>query len=107
MNKKTPKDIYYDLCDKYIETMDRGDIVEMAMIEYAEQQVKLFAIPDVRFQLPSDQQVVELAVLFNDGSLDKEILTKMVSLADFIINRLYENGDISKQSSKERNMLKN
>lgn len=46
-NKKTPKDIYYDLCDKYIETMDRGDIVEMAMIEYAEQQVKLFAIPDV------------------------------------------------------------
>jgi len=46
-NQKTPKDIYYDLCDKYIETMDRGDIVEMAMIEYAEQQVKLFAIPDV------------------------------------------------------------
>ena len=57
-NKKTPKDIYYDLCDKYIETMDRGDIVEMAMIEYAEQQVKLFAIPDVRLSLP-DEDVSE------------------------------------------------
>jgi hypothetical protein len=60
-------------------------------------------LPHVRFQLPSDQQVVELAILFNDGNMDKEILTKMVSLADFIIDRLYENGDISKPSSKEGN----
>jgi len=60
-------------------------------------------IPHVRFQLPSDQQIVELAILFNDGNIDKEILTKMVSLADFIIDRLYENGDVSKPSSKEGN----
>jgi hypothetical protein len=60
-------------------------------------------IPHVRFQLPSDQQIVELAILFNDGNIDKEILTKMVSLADFIIDRLYENGDVSKPCSKEGN----
>ena len=60
-------------------------------------------IPRVRFQLPSNQQIVELAILFNDGNMDKEILTKMVSLADFIIDRLYENGDVSKPSSKEGN----
>lgn len=56
---------------------------------------------NANFKRPSDQQIVELAILFNDGNMDKEVLTKMISLADFIIDRLYENGDISKPSSKE------
>ena len=75
-----------------------------AMEEYAKEVVKNNAVlPHVRFQLPSDQQIVELAILFNNGNLDKEILIKMVSLANFIIDRLYENGDVSKPSSKEGN----
>jgi hypothetical protein len=32
---KTPKEIYFELCDKYIETKERAEIVEMAMIQYA------------------------------------------------------------------------
>lgn len=60
-------------------------------------------IQSVRFQLPSDKQIVEIAILFNDGKIDEETLTKMVSMSNFIIDRLYENGDVSKPSRKEGN----
>jgi hypothetical protein len=55
-----------------------------------------------RFKRPTDDQVVGLAILFNDGELDQEVLVKMVSLADLIIDRLYENGDVLIPSTKEQ-----
>ena len=60
-------------------------------------------IPRVRFQLPSDQEIIEIAILFNDGEINTKKLTDMVAMCQFVIDRLYENGDISKQSSKEGN----
>jgi hypothetical protein len=56
-----------------------------------------------RFKMPTDKQVVDIAILFNEGNLDTEKLADMVGMADFIIDRLYENGDVSKPSSKENN----
>jgi hypothetical protein len=54
-----------------------------------------------RFKMPTDNQLVSLAVIFNDGKIDREKLADMVAYGQFIINRLYENGDIGKPSSKE------
>jgi hypothetical protein len=53
------------------------------------------------FRKPTDKEIVSVAILFNDGKLDKEKLSDMVAMADFIIDRLYENRDISIPSSKE------
>ena len=55
-----------------------------------------------RFKKPTDKQRVELAILFNDGVLDQHKLTDMVAYAEFIIDRLYENGDITQPSEKEK-----
>ena len=57
----------------------------------------------VRFQLPSDEQLINIAILFNDGNLESEKLSDMVGMCQFVIDRLYENGDIMKPSSKEGN----
>lgn len=57
-----------------------------------------------RFLRPTDKQVIEIAILFNDGSIDEEKLTDMVAMADLIIDRLYDNGDVSKPSIKELNI---
>lgn len=54
-----------------------------------------------RFKRPTDQQVVGMAILVNDGKIEQEKLADMVALADMIIDRLYENGDITIPSLKE------
>jgi hypothetical protein len=56
-----------------------------------------------RFTMPTDTQMIELAILFNDGKLELEKLTDMVSYASLILDRLHEHGNISKTSSKEFN----
>lgn len=55
----------------------------------------------VRFQLPSDKQMIEIAILFNDGKLEQQKLSDMVAYGQFIVDRLYENGDVGIPSSKE------
>jgi len=114
-HKDLPKEIFFEEkvgsngihCLDYENETDikyiRADVVAQMLVSGIQSDNGKLPIPHVRFQLPSDQQIVELAILFNDGNIDKEILTKMVSLADFIIDRLYENGDVSKPSSKEGN----
>jgi hypothetical protein len=54
-----------------------------------------------RFTKPDDKTLVEIALLFNDGKIQKSKLRDMVAMSEFIIDRLYENGDVSKPSSKE------
>jgi|WetSurMetagenome_2_1015567.scaffolds.fasta_scaffold596911_1 hypothetical protein len=54
-----------------------------------------------RFQKPSDKELVEIALLFNDGKLQKTKLRDMVAMSEFIIDRLYENGNCMTKSSKE------
>jgi len=55
----------------------------------------------VRFQLPSDKQMVDIAILFNDGKLERQKLADMLAYGQFIVDRLYENGDVGIPSSKE------
>ena len=55
----------------------------------------------VRFQLPSDKQTIDIAILFNDGKLERQKLADMVAYGQFIVDRLYENGDVGIPSSKE------
>jgi hypothetical protein len=57
----------------------------------------------VRFQLPSAQQLIEVAILFNEGVMDREAIGRMVAMSQWILDRLHENGDIEKPSSKEGN----
>lgn len=55
-----------------------------------------------RFKMPSDDQIIKIALIFNDGRLDAEELANMVSMCEFVVSRLYENGDIMIPSSKEK-----
>ena len=55
-----------------------------------------------RFILPTDEQIVKMALIFNDGKLDPKELMNMVAMCMFVIDRLYENGDIMIPSSKEK-----
>jgi len=57
----------------------------------------------VRFQMPTDEQIAKAAIVFNDGRIDEEELTNMISLCLFVVDRLYDNGDIMIPSSKEKN----
>jgi len=56
-----------------------------------------------RFKRPTDDQIVKAAIVFNEGRMNPEELTNMVSLADWIIDRLYENGDITIPAVNETN----
>ena len=52
--------------------------------------------------MPTDKQLIDIAILFNDGKLDKEKLACMVGMCQFVLDRLQENNDVSKASSKEK-----
>lgn len=59
-----------------------------------------------RFKKPSSDELVEFALLFQTNSgedpINREVLIEMVGFASMVIDRLYENGDITKPSSKEK-----
>jgi len=65
--------------------------------------LKPVEIPEIteRFKKPTDKQLVEIALLFNDGKLQKSKLRDMIAMCEFILDRLYENNDVMKPSSKE------
>jgi len=54
-----------------------------------------------RFTMPTDEQLIELAILFNDGILDIDELSKMVGITQFVLHRLHEHDDITKKSKLE------
>lgn len=56
-----------------------------------------------RFEMPTDQEVIHMAVLFNDGEVDVDKLRDMVAMCQFVLDRLHENGNIKTPSSKEEN----
>jgi hypothetical protein len=45
--------------------------------------------------------MIDIAILFNDGKLERQKLADMVAYGQFIVDRLYENGDVGIPSSKE------
>ena len=54
-----------------------------------------------RFDMPTDKQLIDLAILFNNGQVNLDKLTDMVAMCEFVLNRLYENGTVLKPSLKE------
>ncbi len=54
-----------------------------------------------RFTKPTTEQLIDIAILFSDGKRDHLTLSEMVGMCNFVIDRLYENGDVLKKSSKE------
>lgn len=58
--------------------------------------------PDTpRFKMPTGEQLVATAIIFNEGKVDKDSLVNMVGMCLFVLDRLYENNDIMIPSSKE------
>jgi hypothetical protein len=68
-----------------------------AMHEFASQSRPITE----RFLKPTDKELVEISLLFNKGKIQKSKLVDMVAMAEFIIDRLFENGNVSTPSSKE------
>jgi len=73
-----------------------------AVIDYFDNQMT----QSERFKKPTDQQLVEFAILVNDGELDREKLTGMVAMCEMIIDRLHEHGDVTIKSTIEKELEK-
>ena len=54
-----------------------------------------------RFKMPSDEQLMEFAILFNEGAIEPEKLGSMVAMSKVLIERLHENGDVLIPSANE------
>lgn len=54
-----------------------------------------------KIEWPTDEHLIKIAVLFNDGKLEKDKLADMIGYATFMLDRLKENGDVLTPSSKE------
>jgi len=88
------------LTDNYDKIMMKGRIYQAEQILPRLKAIIATEKPE-RFKMPEPDQIINMAILFNDGKLEKEKLSDMVAMADLIIDRLYENGDILIPSSKE------
>lgn len=80
---------------------DQMEFLHKAFLEFITSAAPLVNYATERFTIPTDKQVIDMAIIFNDGKLEHEKLSDMVSMCQFVMDRLYENGDISKPSSKE------
>jgi hypothetical protein len=54
-----------------------------------------------RFKMPSDEQVLDMAIVFNEGLIEREKLADMTALCVFVCLRLHENGDITIPTKQE------
>lgn len=55
---------------------------------------------------PTDKQLIQAAILFNDGIEDVDKLSDMVALCEWVIDRLIENNDITKPTELEADFSK-
>jgi len=72
-----------------------------AMQDYVSQSQQEDKISDERFKMPTDKQLIEIMILFNKGKLQKNKLADMLSPCLLILDRLYENGDVTIPTKKE------
>lgn len=77
------------------------NLLDYAKINVIEEHIKLIKNP--RFIKPSSEELIATALLFNDGKYEEEKLGCMLAMCEFVVDRLYENGNIKKPSSKEIN----
>jgi len=55
-----------------------------------------------RFKMPTYRQLTDIALIFNEGIIDIDKLGRMVSMSEFILDRLHENGIVDVKCSKEK-----
>ena len=79
-------------------TIWASEILQEAITTYVPQQQEGIQ----RFKMPVDKQLLDMALIFNDGHLDPIKLADMVAMCQFILYRLHENGDINIPSSQEK-----
>lgn len=72
--------------------------VALKYIEQSRQAAVTPALP--RFTMPSDDHLVKIAILFSDGKLDRDQLSAMVGMCQFVLDRIQENDDVTVPSSK-------
>lgn len=48
-----------------------------------------------RFIKPTDDQLIKIAIMFNNGLIEPYKLADMVAMAIYIVDRLFENGDVT------------
>ena len=96
---------YYNLPQWFKKTDDESviEIVEDSDVRTALDKI----IKDIgssamdRFKMPTSEQLLDICVLFNDGVLNAEKLADMLSPLQFVLDRLFENGDVLIPSKKE------
>lgn len=54
-----------------------------------------------RFKKPTDEQLIDIAIIVNQGELDKEKLADMLAYCNIVVDRLYDNGDVMIPSKEE------
>jgi|GEM_PF-6231387 len=54
-----------------------------------------------RFIKPTMEQLTEAAIIFSEGKLDRNALATMIGMGSWLVDRLYENGDITKPTIQE------
>jgi hypothetical protein len=66
------------------------------------EQVKKWAEQSEEWIRPTSKQLIDICILFEDGRVDAGKLADMLAPIEFILDRLFENGDVTKPSSKEK-----
>lgn len=59
-----------------------------------------------RFVMPTDEQLISAAIIFNDGKMEIDKITNLVAMCELVVKRLYENGDMTIAAKDENNNLK-
>lgn len=54
-----------------------------------------------RFKMPSPETLLNIAALFTSNNIKVKELANIISVCQFVLDRLYDNGDISIPSKKE------
>lgn len=62
---------------------------------------KNIIVDEPRFTKPTSEELIGIALLFNDGKFEEEKLADMLAMCEFVVDRLYENGNIHQPSSNE------
>jgi hypothetical protein len=84
----------YDDTDKGFEAIEKNVFLEF-ITQFASHS------EEKEWKRPTGKQLIEICILFNDGKLEREKLADMLSPIEFVLDRLFENGDVTKPSSKE------
>ena len=81
--------------------LDEDEIIQLFRNSRNGSQMVFVDDPTERFKMPTSEQLLDICVLFNDGVLNAEKLADMLSPLQFVLDRLFENGDVLIPSKKE------